>query len=96
VAVLYRYAQLLDLTDRVAVIGATSGIGRSLAVGLADMAPTSYPGTAHRSGEAACREVAAAEDRRSGEPMLTERTSIDLARPVSTLRRVDILVNAAE
>lgn len=90
----------LNLTDRVAVvIGATSGIGRTLAVGLAEHGADVIP-TGRRMDlvEAACREViAAGRQTLARRTDVTERTSIDQLREVVLERfgRVDILVNAA-
>ncbi len=90
----------LDLTDRVAVvIGATSGIGRALAAGLAEYGAHVVPtGRRRQNVEAVCREIEAlgrhtlclAAD-------VKERQSLDVLRD-AVLRhfgRVDILVNSA-
>ena len=90
----------LDLTDRVAVvIGATSGIGRALAVGLAqhgaDVAPT---GRRRHKLEEACAEIEAAGRRSLCHPAdVTNRASIDALRDAVVARfgGADILVNAA-
>lgn len=89
----------LDLTNRVAVvIGATSGIGRALAVGLAqhgaDVVPT---GRRVDAIEAVCREIEAAGRRTLRHPVnVGDRVAIDELRDVviKELGRVDILVNA--
>ncbi|MGD0498034.1 MAG: glucose 1-dehydrogenase [Bryobacteraceae bacterium] len=90
----------LDLTDRVAVVvGATSGIGRAIAIGLArhgaDVVPT---GRRRQEVESACRDVEAA-GRRSLRQVadVTQRRSLDALRDAVLERfgRVDILVNAA-
>ena len=90
----------LDLTDRVAVvIGATSGIGRTLAIGLAchgaHVVPTGRRGAAV---EVVCREIEMA-----GRRTLCQATDIANRKSIEELRdrvmehfgRVDILVNAA-
>jgi NAD(P)-dependent dehydrogenase (short-subunit alcohol dehydrogenase family) len=90
----------LDLRDRVAVVvGATSGIGRALAVGLAehgaDVVPT---GRRVQGVESTCREIEAAGRRTLRTPTdVTDRRSIDALRDavLDRLGRVDILVNAA-
>ena len=90
----------LDLTDRVAVvIGATSGIGRSLAVGLAEHGAHVVPtGRREEHLEEACREVEAVGTRTLRQPSdVRDRKSIDALREVvlEHFGRVDILVNAA-
>lgn len=90
----------LDLTSRVAVvIGATSGIGRALAVGLAqhgaDVVPT---GRRRNLVEDVCRAVeAAGRGTLRQETDVTNRSSVDALRDTVLKRfaRVDILVNAA-
>lgn len=90
----------LDLTDRVAVvIGATSGIGRALAVGLAqhgaDVIPT---GRRPAAVETACQEIEAAGRRTVRQTVdVTNRASVDALRDATLAHfgRVDILVNAA-
>ena len=90
----------LDLTDRVAVvIGATSGIGRSLAVGLAEHGAHVVPtGRREEHLEEACREVESVGARTLRQPSdVRDRKSIDVLRE-AVLRhfgRVDILINAA-
>lgn len=91
---------LLNLVDRKAVvIGATSGIGRAIAVGLAehgaDVVPT---GRRLELVEAACRDIEAAGGGtlcRTAD--VTDRKSLDALRDAVMQRfgRVDILVNAA-
>lgn len=90
----------LDLTGRVAVvIGGTSGLGRAIALGLAeagaDVVPTGRREALAREASeeiqrAGCRSLAAAVD-------VLDRRSVDALRDV-VLRhfgRVDVLVNAA-
>jgi NAD(P)-dependent dehydrogenase (short-subunit alcohol dehydrogenase family) len=90
----------LDISDRVAVvIGATSGIGRMLAIGLAEHGATVVP-SGRRADRLAgvCAELEAA-----GRPTLRqtadvrERASIDALRNAVLNRfgRVDIVINAA-
>ncbi len=90
----------LQLTDRVAVvIGATSGIGRTLAVGLAGLGANVVP-TGRRADavECVCREIELA-----GRRTLRLATAITSRKSIEDLRdrvlenfgRVDILVNAA-
>ena len=91
---------IFDLSERVAVvIGATSGIGRTLAVGLAqhgaDVVPT---GRRHDKLEEVCREIEQAGRRtlvHSADAL--RRESIDALRDavLEKFGRVDILVNAA-
>jgi NAD(P)-dependent dehydrogenase (short-subunit alcohol dehydrogenase family) len=89
-----------DLTGRVAVvIGATSGLGRAIAVGLAehgaDVVPT---GRRHTHVEEVCREVESAGGRTIRHTTdVTDRLSIDTLRDatLAAFGRVDILVNAA-
>ncbi len=92
--------QLFDLTGRVAVVmGATSGIGRAIALGLAG-AGADVVATGRR--ETLVREVAN-EIQQSGKKSLrmtvdaANRASIDSLRDAvcAQLGRVDILVNAA-
>jgi NAD(P)-dependent dehydrogenase (short-subunit alcohol dehydrogenase family) len=81
------------------VIGATSGIGRAIALGLAehgaDVVPT---GRRQEHVEAACREIEAAGRRTLRQTSdVTDRGSIDSLRDAVLQRfgRVDILINAA-
>jgi NAD(P)-dependent dehydrogenase (short-subunit alcohol dehydrogenase family) len=91
---------LFDLTGRVAVvIGATSGLGRAIAVGLAEHGADVVP-TGRREAhlDEVCREVEAAGRitmRQSTD--VTNRRSIDALRDsvMETFGHVDILVNAA-
>jgi NAD(P)-dependent dehydrogenase (short-subunit alcohol dehydrogenase family) len=90
----------LNLTDRVVVvIGATSGIGRALAVGLAQHGADVVPTGRRRQGvEDACREIEAAGVRTLCQTAdVRNRQSLDELRDAVLERfgRVDILVNAA-
>ena len=90
----------LELTNRVAVvIGATSGIGRTLARGLAchgaNVVPTGRRGNAV---ETVCREIELAGRRTLCQAAdITSRKSIEKLRDrvIEHFGRVDILVNAA-
>lgn len=90
----------LDLSNRVAVvIGATSGIGRAIAVGLAEHGADVVP-TGRRAClvEDCCRAVEAAGVRTlRQETDVASRASIDALRDAVLDRfgRVDVLVNAA-
>ncbi len=91
---------LLDLKDRVAVvIGATSGIGRTLAIGLAQHGAHVVPtGRRTEQLEAVCGEIEAIGVRtlcRASDT--TESPSLDSLRDavLQQFGRVDILVNAA-
>jgi NAD(P)-dependent dehydrogenase (short-subunit alcohol dehydrogenase family) len=91
---------LFDLSGRVAaVIGATSGLGRTIARGLAeygaDVAPT---GRRRERLEEVCAELEACGRRTLCQPAdVRDRGSIDAFRDavLQRLGRVDILVNAA-
>jgi NAD(P)-dependent dehydrogenase (short-subunit alcohol dehydrogenase family) len=90
----------LDLTGRVAVvIGATSGIGRAIAIGLAQHGADVVPsGRRPEQIAEASREIEAAGRRTLRHPAdATDRGSIDALRDAVLERfgRVDILVNAA-
>jgi NAD(P)-dependent dehydrogenase (short-subunit alcohol dehydrogenase family) len=91
---------LLDLTDRVAVvIGATSGIGRALALGLARHGAHVVP-TGRRKAqlETVCREIEGTGALTLCHPAdVTDRQSLDALRDAVLTRfgHVDILVNAA-
>lgn len=90
----------LDLTNRVAVvIGATSGIGRAIAVGLAEHGADVVP-TGRRAClvEDCCRAVEAAGVRTMRQAAdVTSRASIDALRDtvLEQFGRIDVLVNAA-
>ena len=91
---------ILDLAGRVAVVmGATSGLGRAIAVGLArhgaDVVPS---GRRMEQIDAVCREIEALGLRTLRHSAdVTSRASIDTLRDrvLEHLGRVDILVNAA-
>jgi NAD(P)-dependent dehydrogenase (short-subunit alcohol dehydrogenase family) len=93
-------ARCLDLAGKVAVVmGATSGIGRTIAAGLAahgaDVVPT---GRRQAQLDAACDEIEAAGRRTlRAATDVTDRPSIERLRDLVTghFGRVDILVNAA-
>ena len=90
----------LELTNRVAVvIGGTSGIGRAIALGLAeagaDVVPTSrreeqVEATAKEIEQRSRRTLRAASD-------VSDRASLErlLAKTISALGKVDILINSA-
>ena len=92
--------RLLDLTDRTAVvIGATSGIGKAIALGLADAGADVVPtGRRAELAAAAAREVEA-----RGRRSLATTSDVSDARSlqalydgaIKTFGKVDILVNAA-
>ena len=90
----------LDLSGRVAVvIGATSGLGRAIAIGLADHGADVVPTGRRRDLLAeTCAEIEAAGRRTLHQSAdVTDRASIDLFRDavLAEFGRVDILVNAA-
>jgi NAD(P)-dependent dehydrogenase (short-subunit alcohol dehydrogenase family) len=90
----------LDLTGRVAVvIGATSGIGRALAVGLAEHGADVVPTGRRRDRvQSVCREIEAAGVRTLCYPAdVRDRNSLVALRDavVECFGRVDVLVNAA-
>src|SRR3954464_12033668 len=90
----------LNLTNRVAVvIGATSGLGRTVAMGLArhgaDVVPT---GRRKERLCNACHEITAMGRRTLSHPVdVTDRGSLESLRDtvLAELGAVDILVNAA-
>lgn len=87
---------LFDLSDRVAVvIGATSGLGRAIAAGLAQHGAQVVPtGRRQQQVEEVCREVGSRVVETAD---VTKRGSIEALRDavMAALGRVDILVNAA-
>ena len=87
---------LLDLADRVAVvIGATSGLGRAIATGLAQHGARVVPsGRRKEQLQEICREVKSELCQTAD---ATDRKSLDALRDAVLARwgRVDILVNAA-
>jgi NAD(P)-dependent dehydrogenase (short-subunit alcohol dehydrogenase family) len=90
----------LDLTDRVAVvIGATSGIGRAIAIGLAQHGADVVPSGRRRQlvDEVACVIEATGRSALGQTADTTNRESLDQLRDSALERfgRVDILVNAA-
>lgn len=90
----------LDISDRVAVvIGATSGIGRILAIGLAEHGATVVP-SGRRTDRLAevCSEIEAAGRPTLRQPVdVCDRASIDALRDavLNQFGRVDIVINAA-
>jgi len=91
---------ILDLTNRVAVVaGATSGIGRALALGLAAHGAHVIPTGRRRAQlETVCAEIEAAGVRTLCQTTdVTDRAAIDTLRDrvLGDFGRVDILVNAA-
>lgn len=91
---------ILDLTNRVAVIiGATSGIGREIALGFAQQGAHVIPtGRRQENVCAVCSEIEAAGARTLCQPAdVTDRASIDRLRDAVLQRfnSIDILVNAA-
>lgn len=91
---------LFDLSNRVAVvIGATSGLGKAIAIGMAehgtDVVPT---GRREAQVEEACREIETRGKRTLRHITdVTSRASIDFLRDavLAKFGRIDILVNAA-
>ena len=93
-------ANLFDLSGRVAVVmGATSGLGRAIAIGLAQHGANVVPtGRRIELVESACQEIEAAGRRTLCRPSdARDRKSIDALRDavLASFGRVDILVNAA-
>jgi len=93
-------ATSLDLTDRVAVvIGGTTGIGRALALGLAEHGAHVVPaGRREEHIETACRQIEAMGRSTLCQAVdVQDRESIDGLRDavIERFGRVDILVNAA-
>src|SRR5437764_1432358 len=90
----------LDLSNRVAVvIGATSGLGRAIAIGLAEHGAEVIPtGRRLELVEEVCREIETAGRRTFCQTMdVTNRETIDALRDqvIQRFGRVDILVNGA-
>lgn len=87
---------LFDLSGRIAVvIGATSGLGRAIALGLAEHGAMVVPtGRRREQLESLCQEVGAAILQTTD---VTSRQSIDALRDavLAEFGRADILVNAA-
>jgi NAD(P)-dependent dehydrogenase (short-subunit alcohol dehydrogenase family) len=93
-------SKLLDLSDRVAVvIGASSGIGRAIAIGLAEHGAHVIPtGRRQAQLEEVCRKIEATGVRTLCQTTdATDRSSLDALRAavLEAFGRVDILVNAA-
>src|SRR4051812_44176824 len=91
---------MLDLTERVAVvIGATSGLGKEIALGLAEHGAHVIPGGRRLDRlEQTCAEIRALKRRTIVHPVNAEdRTSLESLRAavLAEFGRVDILVNAA-
>src|SRR4051812_38912663 len=91
---------LFDLTDRVAVVmGGTSGLGRAIAIGLAQHGANVIPsGRRAEQMESACKEIEALGRRTFVRTCdVTDREAIDGLRDAAMKEfgRVDILVNAA-
>ena len=90
----------LDLTGRVAVVfGGTSGLGKSIAIGLAEHGADVVPGGRRAELlESTCNEIETAGRHTMRQPVdVTHRSSIVQFRDrvLAELGRVDILVNAA-
>ncbi len=87
---------LFDLSGRVAVvIGATSGLGRAIAIGLGEHGATVVPtGRRAEQLESVCDEIGTAVRQTTD---VTSRQSIDALRDavLAHFGRIDILVNAA-
>jgi NAD(P)-dependent dehydrogenase (short-subunit alcohol dehydrogenase family) len=91
---------LFDLTDRVAVVmGGTSGLGRAIAIGLAQHGANVIPsGRRAEQMESACKEIETLGRRTFVRTCdVTDREAIDSLRDAALKEfgRVDILVNAA-
>jgi NAD(P)-dependent dehydrogenase (short-subunit alcohol dehydrogenase family) len=91
---------LFDLSGRVAVVmGATSGLGRAIAIGLAQHGADVVPSGRRKDlVESACKEIEAAGKQTLAQPSdVQDRASIDRLRDavLDAFGRVDILVNAA-
>jgi NAD(P)-dependent dehydrogenase (short-subunit alcohol dehydrogenase family) len=87
---------LFDLSSRIAVvIGATSGLGRAIAIGLRNHGATVIPsGRRRHELETLCSELGSKICRTAD---VTDRQSVDALRDavLAAFQRVDILVNAA-
>jgi len=90
----------LDVADRVAVVvGATSGLGREIALGLAEYGADVVPTGRRRE----CVDVVCGQIERLGRETLSQTADVTDRRSIDALRdavldrfgRVDILVNAA-
>jgi NAD(P)-dependent dehydrogenase (short-subunit alcohol dehydrogenase family) len=93
-------ANLFDLNGRVAVVmGATSGLGRAIAIGLAQHGADVVPsGRRKELVESACKEIEAAGKKTLVHAVnVRDRKSIDALRDavMAHFGRIDILVNAA-
>ena len=91
---------ITDLTGRVAVvIGGTSGLGKAIAIGLAESGADVVPtGRRAELADGVCRQIEALGRRTARHAVdVSSRSSIDALRDAVTrdLGRVDILVNAA-
>src|SRR3569623_656739 len=91
---------LLDITDRVAVVmGGTSGLGRAIAIGLAQHGAHVIPsGRREEQMKTACDEIRALGRRTLVRTCdVTDRDLIDSLRDavLKEFGRVDIIVNAA-
>ena len=91
---------IFDLTGRVAVVaGGTSGLGRAIAIGLAQAGANVVPsGRRHEQIDEVCRAVEAEGGETLRHPFdILDRSSIDALRDAVLHRfgAVDILVNAA-
>jgi len=92
--------QPLDLTNKVAVvIGGTSGIGRAIAMGLADAGADVVPSSRRAEQVTAAAGEIEARGRRSLEVVsdVADRASLEnlLGKCVEAFGKVDILVNSA-
>ncbi len=90
----------LDLTGRVAVVfGGTSGLGKSIAIGLAEHGADVVPGGRRAELlDATCREIEGTGRRTLSQAVdVTDRSSIIQFRDrvLESFGRIDILVNAA-
>ncbi len=88
---------LFDLSGRVAVvIGATSGLGRAIAIGLAEHGATVVPTGRRRSNWKACATRLDAAIRQTTDVTVAANRSTPCATRCSPdFGRIDILVNAA-